>query len=335
MSNYKPEVFIGSSSEALDVAKIVKENIEKGIEEVNVKIWNEDTFSLNQSTLENILRNADTFDFGVFIFSPDDIAIIRDKKESASRDNVVFEQGLFLGRLGPRRSFVLCDKRVEHILSDYNGITISFYDSSSTLNLSESISKGCEDIIKAIKKGIETFEFSAFPSTALAIGYYENFLKKTLESMYDLDDIQVDGRMYKISEVELNVLIPEDLSMIGPIQLNRKLKQLIPFTIETKTRNYPFYLSAPKLLEREKLEMVDIPSALFTSKKVTNYILPDRAVSDNETKERMEAREIRNFKGTLELLLQKEFKEAFESGEIKIRWMSDAKGLFEQRKLES
>lgn len=328
MKEYKPEVFIGSSSEAMSVATIVQEVIDKAIDEVNVKIWNQDTFSLNQSTLESILRNADAFDFGIFIFSPDDLVTMRDKKSTTSRDNVVFEQGLFLGRLGPRRSFVLIDTQVEHILSDYKGITISTYDSGSPINLQKSIEEGCRNIIKAIQDGLNTFEFSAFPSTALAIGYYENFLVRMLDKLYGTDEVIVGDQLYKYSEIELNILIPDDLGILNPVNLKRKLKALQQFRLPTDTRDYPFFISAPKSLVNGKLEMVDIPSTLFTSRQVVDYLLPDRAVSDNETKARMEAREVRNFKQTIEILLRKNFREAFEAGEIKVRWMSDADALF-------
>jgi hypothetical protein len=326
MNMYTPHVFIGSSTEALKVAEHVQQFIAKNIAGIEVQLWNKDTFQFNTSTLENLLRNADTFDFGVFIFSSDDIISMREKTSTTPRDNVVFEQGLFLGRIGPRRSFVLCDKRVEHILSDYKGITIAFYDSSSDLNLKSSVEDGCKGIVSAIQAGIGTSEFTAFPSTALAIGYFENFLRKALEVLYDVREVTVGSRLFTVKAFELNILIPEELGQIGPIPLKKKSQKLTQIRIPSSARDFPLFISALPELEKGKLELVDIPSTLFTSRMVTNYLLPDRTISDDATKNRMEAREIRNFKQTLELLIKKEFPES--EGEIKIRWMSEAKDLF-------
>lgn len=326
MNMYTPHVFVGSSTEGLKVAKHVQQFIKSNIPEIEVQLWNKETFQFNTSTLESLLRNADTFDFGIFIFSPDDVVDKRQEVGSAPRDNVVFEQGLFLGRIGPRRSFVLCDKQVKHVLSDYNGITIALYDGASELNLQSSVEAGCKDIVKAIQSGIGTSEFTAFPSTALAIGYFENFLRKALEALYDVREVTVESRLFTVKAFELNILIPEELGQIGPIPLKKKSQKLTQIRIPSSARDFPLFISALPELEKGKLELVDIPSTLFTSRMVTNYLLPDRTISDDATKNRMEAREIRNFKQTLELLIKKEFPES--EGEIKIRWMSEAKDLF-------
>jgi CAP12/Pycsar effector protein, TIR domain len=51
-----------------------------------------------------MVKAVDGFDFGVFIFRPDDVVTMRKKEYSAVRDNVVFELGVFVGKLGPHRS---------------------------------------------------------------------------------------------------------------------------------------------------------------------------------------------------------------------------------------
>ena len=103
----KPSIFIGSSSEALDFPRAVQEQLNPDAE---VTIWTELPFAPGQFTIETLLNNLKRFDFAVFVFSPDDKVTSRGSTSDAARDNVVFELGLFMGRLGRERAFVLLQK---------------------------------------------------------------------------------------------------------------------------------------------------------------------------------------------------------------------------------
>ena len=59
-------------------------------------------------TLEALVRMLDRFDFAVLVITPDDVVSIRGDIRQAPRDNVMFELGLFMGRLGPARTFAVC-----------------------------------------------------------------------------------------------------------------------------------------------------------------------------------------------------------------------------------
>lgn len=327
VQDYKHKVFIGSSKESLEagIPQLVKEIVERE-SEVEVTIWDENVFSLNQSALEGVLRIADTFDFGIFIFSPDDRLTIRGKEKSTTRDNVVFEHGIFLGRMGPRRSFILVDKQVEHILSDYKGIHVSLFDSSSKLKLKESLTQGCGQIISAIHQGKSTSEFTAFPSTSLAVGYFENYIEKTIRSLVELEEVFLEDRLYKFSDFDINVIIPEELGQIHPIKLGRLIRKLKRITLpgnHKHSRALPLYISSVTELEAQKLEIIGIPEILFTSQSVADILLPEGAIGRNDSKRRMEFREIKNFHNTLSTLVAKN---SFD--EVNLIWMSDAKRIF-------
>jgi predicted nucleotide-binding protein len=103
----KPALFVGSSSESLDVAYAVQKNLEDVAE---VVVWTQGIFELTKSYLESLLEALEDTEFGVFIFGPDDVIRIRGTEMRAARDNVVFELGLFIGRLGRNRSFILMPK---------------------------------------------------------------------------------------------------------------------------------------------------------------------------------------------------------------------------------
>ncbi|TGL19744.1 hypothetical protein EHQ47_16745 [Leptospira bourretii] len=128
----KPRLFIGSSVEGLSVAYAIQENL-KFVAETTV--WDQGMFNLSESTLESLLTILDTCDFGTFVFSPDDYIKIRGKKDLAVRDNVLFELGLFIGRLGRKRCFVIIpDNREFHLPTDLIGVTPAKYEASRSDN---------------------------------------------------------------------------------------------------------------------------------------------------------------------------------------------------------
>jgi hypothetical protein len=52
----------------------------------NVTIWNQGVFALNASSVDSLIDGLKNSDFGVFVFSPDDIRTIREETlEVASR----------------------------------------------------------------------------------------------------------------------------------------------------------------------------------------------------------------------------------------------------------
>src|SRR5688572_13296546 len=96
----KPRIFIGSSVESLTIADAINENLDHNFE---VTIWRNGTFDLSNNTIDSLIKKASTVDFAIFIFSPDDLIIIRNEEKRIVRDNVVFELGLFIGTIGKER----------------------------------------------------------------------------------------------------------------------------------------------------------------------------------------------------------------------------------------
>ncbi len=152
----KPSVFIGSSSENLDIAYAIQQNIENDSEPT---VWDQKIFGLSEFTLDSLTDKLDQFDFGIFVFSPDDKAIIRNQERPIVRDNIVLELGLFIGRLGRERTFIVAPKEIENfqLPTDLLGITIrKYYSDRSDKNLKAALSPTCHDIIDIIKnKGIK------------------------------------------------------------------------------------------------------------------------------------------------------------------------------------
>jgi predicted nucleotide-binding protein len=111
----KPRIFIGSSGEGLEVAKYVKSYLSA---DFDCYLWTDDIFKFNESILETLLKEASLFDFGLLIATKDDFLQSRNNAFDAARDNVVFEYGLFLGRVGSSRAFVIQEEGTK-LPSDY------------------------------------------------------------------------------------------------------------------------------------------------------------------------------------------------------------------------
>lgn len=111
-------VVIGSSSEALTIAEPIKVYLEKRVP-CDVDLWTT-IFKPGHTTLATLIKEAKKVDFAVLVFHPDDAATVRGKSLPITRDNVVFEYGLFMGHLGPERTFALrpADTALGHLSDD-------------------------------------------------------------------------------------------------------------------------------------------------------------------------------------------------------------------------
>ena len=91
----KPNIFIASSNEALLFAEAVNIRLETiG----KIKQW-DNAFELSSVTITKLIEKTNDNDYAVFVFHNDDDLIIRENNYSAVRDNVLFELGLFIGKL--------------------------------------------------------------------------------------------------------------------------------------------------------------------------------------------------------------------------------------------
>ncbi|MCG2817319.1 MAG: nucleotide-binding protein, partial [Candidatus Aminicenantes bacterium] len=126
----KPRVFIGSSMEGLPVARKLQGSL---CEDFFIEIWNQGTeFGLGTHTLEALEDVIGIYDFGVFVFTPDDKLYTRGETKSVARDNVIFELGLFTGKLGRTRAFIVKPRGTAiTIPSDLAGVTTATYDAEN------------------------------------------------------------------------------------------------------------------------------------------------------------------------------------------------------------
>ena len=123
----RPRLFVGSSSESIEIAYAVQENLDRDCE---TTVWTQNVFALSNSALESLLDVLDDFDFAMLIFTPDDVTRIRGEEVQTPRDNLVFELGLFVARLGRERVFLIVPRGAEqlHLPTDLLGVTPAAYE---------------------------------------------------------------------------------------------------------------------------------------------------------------------------------------------------------------
>jgi hypothetical protein len=142
----KLRVFIGSASEDLNIANTIKNELQPEFECV---VWDEKgVFKLSKTPLSSILEQIDDFDVGIFVFGAHDAVTSRGITSTAARDNVIFEHGLFAGRLGPERALVVRDDTANlKWPSDLKGFTPVFYDGSlAKTDARNALKNACEEL---------------------------------------------------------------------------------------------------------------------------------------------------------------------------------------------
>jgi predicted nucleotide-binding protein len=157
----KPNAFIGSSREVIDLASAIHSQISYNAQ---VTPWYAGAFTGNDYTMESLEQQLDANDFGIFVFAPDDVALHRGKNVFITRDNTLFEMGLFWGKLRRKRVFALVPQEVKerddlikgekikefHLLSDLQGLTLLKYELRTDGNYEAAVAVACRQIIKAI-----------------------------------------------------------------------------------------------------------------------------------------------------------------------------------------
>ena len=143
-------VFIISSAEALEIARTVQNAFNH--DPFAVTVWTDGVFRASHYAIESLERALDQSDVAIAVAEPDDITESRGERQPSPRDNVIFELGFFMGRLGRHRA-LLVEPRGEEIKlpSDLAGVnTITYrYDAN---NLTTCLAPACNKLRSLIRE---------------------------------------------------------------------------------------------------------------------------------------------------------------------------------------
>jgi hypothetical protein len=120
-----PRVFIASSSFGLPVARALSSSISRQLKRrFAPRVWDK-VFELSQTNIENLESEAQAADFAIAVLTADDkrVKAAEERPHAIPRDNVIFEIGLFIGRLGRKRCLLVQEDRFDlELPSDLAGL---------------------------------------------------------------------------------------------------------------------------------------------------------------------------------------------------------------------
>jgi CRP/FNR family cyclic AMP-dependent transcriptional regulator len=152
--NPRAKIFVGSSSEAIAIARAIQSAFQH--DDYKVRVWTDQVFGAGNATIEDLEYEVRSSDFAIMVISPDDRVISRQGDSEAPRDNVIFELGLFMGALGRQRTFLATPRRKDakdiKIPSDLLGITPLTYKIGDADELPSLVAPMCDEVRKIVNK---------------------------------------------------------------------------------------------------------------------------------------------------------------------------------------
>ncbi len=295
----KKKLFIGSSSEELKLAKQVKELLESDFEVTiwNDNVWDTAIFKINQNFLSGLLKASLQFDFGILLGTSDDKIMFRGEEILQPRDNVLFELGLFTGRLGTSKCAFLIDKEIK-LPSDFNGLTLARFDKAAPITLESSVNQ-ISDLFKASSED----EINFFPSATLASVYYENLIVPICRYIIDNGGFTKDNTLYKRCRV--NVIVPDKINQDVNLQFERLKSLFSTENISFKYSGRPRQISIDTQIKNDILEFIDFPTIITGINHAISNLLPNDFNRQSPDYNSILNRELRRFITTLKMLLIK------------------------------
>jgi len=148
--NEKAKLFVISSKEALPIAREIQSILQH---DLLVQVWTDGVFFASSYALEALEQAVTDSDFAIAIAQPDDTVKSRGAENKVARDNVIFELGLFMGRLGRRRSILFQPSGQELKLpSDLQGLTAVSYSIGNPKELTTLMGPACTQIRKLVQE---------------------------------------------------------------------------------------------------------------------------------------------------------------------------------------
>ena len=295
----KKKLFIGSSSEELKLAKQAKLILEKDFDVTiwNEKVWDSSVFKINQNFLSDLLKATLQFDFGILLGTNDDKVTFRGKDMLQPRDNVLFELGLFTGRLGTSKCAFLIDKEIK-LLSDFGGLSLAQFEMGNSDSFDFAVNQIRDLFISSSDE-----ELNFFPSSTLASVYLENLIVPICRYLIENGGFTVKDTHFKKCIVK--VIVPDRINEDVNLQFE-KLKS--SFQVESVTFKYagrPRYINIDTQIKDETLEFIDFPTIITGINFAISNLLPNDFNKLSPDYNTILERELRRFITTLKRLLIK------------------------------
>jgi len=159
-------IFIGSSSENSRVVESLSKVLSKSRQttfKINPAPWNKGVFKFSAAYIESLEKELNKADFAILELTPNDVTRIRNAKVKTPRDNVLFELGLFMGRLHRERCIMLYARDDKPKLpTDLLGVKAATYDMSQSDDLESSLQPVAQQIVDHVAEVLSGPTLGAF-----------------------------------------------------------------------------------------------------------------------------------------------------------------------------
>ena len=200
---------------------------------------------------------------------------------------------LFLGAMGTNKSFFLVEEGIK-LPPDFDYIYIPRFSNINTLEII------CKSCIEKIKEHYQLGHLSLYPTTALAIGYYKNFVSDLVESMQTAKEMQINGTTY--TDFKLKVVLPSDLK--GMIRekahLFYKRNGFSSNVMKARFRKHHLWFQLDPKKAPTAL-MYDMPSTLTGIDDAIELILQKSYKGRSKMQILIEQKELNNFRRVLQM----------------------------------
>ena len=306
----KPHAIVFSSGKANPIAEAVKENLE--MRGFMADTWKENFFDENNAAaLHTFLKKLLCFDFAVLVLGDDNLRIdeTSGRPEPVPRDNVIFELGAAMARMGTKKTFLLTPTEPRVTLPTYfKGIDPLNYELRADGNHLAGTGTACNHIRNRLARLDEDAFHSDLPALGLSYGYFFNFVQPVVETLVQPQRIVFpDGESEWLPEhsFTLTVIIPEKL-------MNRRAAddflrhEMRAANVHVHLKNgrdvsvYPL----PRARPNAPLHILDIPTTLLTSEEVIRRVDNFWGSGDRDFREHLTRRELATFGRRIRGLIQ-------------------------------
>ena len=285
----KKRIFIGSSSEELLIAESVKKMLEPEFEVViwNDTVWDTSVFKINNNFLHDLLKATLQFDYGILLGTTDDKVLVRESEVLQSRDNILFELGLFMGRLGLSKCAFVVEKEL-NILSDVKGISLARFSKKDTNSLISAIST-----VASLFRSQNDSSINFFPSSTLASVYFENLISPTSRYLIENGGFEEGGVKYE--DCVIKIIIPSKLNSDLNLQFEKIKKKRSTKSVSFSYAGRPRYINLETEIQYGKLIFIDFPTILTGINYAIQNLLPNDFNSMSQDYELILSRELEKF----------------------------------------
>lgn len=328
-SSSKRELVIFSSG------KVAKSGVTNAIRDELKKFgfavtpWTEGFFPENEIALNRFLKQLLCFDAALVVLGNDDIRLDpaqADKQQHVPRDNVIFELGACMARLGPKKTFIVRPESPEVVLPSYfHGVGghLTYETGRADSNWNAAVGSACNSVANLFDNFDSNSFFSDLPASGLAYGYFHNFLMPTYQAFNGGKPDFIDDVIPKWDRkcgFKLTVVIPDEplnrdavehlFTSLEPVNIStilgddrhltarRRLRFVHPQLRLLDGRNIAIY-AKQRRKKSDPFEIFDVPTTLLTSQKVIDKVEAFWGAGDKIFKNRLTHREAVNFERTL------------------------------------